>query len=130
MNAFTNLELAALRSIFSETPDLAADLQQQMDRATVIKRENTGAGFLTTIGVPSDTPQVRTRKVLGYETYARIHGLEHGLGFVLFIREGRMHLLDGYSPGSESTVPLDFLDLTFEIFNAPIQYVGGVPAPD
>ena len=57
MNAFTNLELAALHSIFSATPRLTADLQRQMVRATAIKRENTGYGFFTTIAVPADAPQ-------------------------------------------------------------------------
>ena len=124
MGTFTSLELAALRAIFSETPDLTADLEQQMDRAAVTKRENTGAGFFTTIAVSDDAPQVNTHRILGHKTHARVHGLEHGLGFVLFMREGRMHLLEGYGYGPESTASLDLLDLTFEIFNAPAQHVG------
>jgi hypothetical protein len=39
--AFTELEGAALRSIFSETPELAAGLEQQLAAATVTERENS-----------------------------------------------------------------------------------------
>ena len=120
MGMFTDLELAALHSIFSETPELAADLERQMERATIVKRENTGGGFFTTIMVSTDALQVNAPRVLGYETHARIHGLKHGLGFVLFMEEGRMHLLEGYAWGSESTALLDLFDLTFEIFNQRI----------
>ena len=91
-----------------------------MERATATKRENTGCGFFTTIAVSADGPQVNAPSVLGYETHARVLGLEHGLGFVLFMREGRMHLLEGYAWGPESTALLDLFGLTFEIFNAPI----------
>lgn len=113
-----------LHSIFLETPELAPDLERQMERANATKRENTGCGFFTTIAVPADALQVSTPSVLGYETHARVHGLEHGLGFVLFMREGRMYLLEGYAWGSEGTASLDLFNLTFEIFNAPIQRIG------
>ena len=120
MNTFTSLELAALHSIFSETPDLAADLKRQMERATVVKRENTGSGFFTTIAVSIDAPQLNAPRVLGHETQARVHGLGHDLGFVLFMEEGRMHFLEGYAWGSESTASLDLLDLTFEVYKQRI----------
>ena len=89
MTAFTELELAALRSIFSETPELASALEGQLAVATVTERENSGGGFFTTIVVSDDAPRVSCPKVLGYETQARVTGLEHGLGFVLFMEDGR-----------------------------------------
>ena len=52
MSEFTKLEEAALRSIFSETPELAAIFERQLKNARVTKRENTGGGFFTTISVP------------------------------------------------------------------------------
>lgn len=124
MGTFTNLELAALHSIFSETPELAAGLERQMERATVAKRENTGGGFFTSITVSTEALQVSAPRVLGYETRAHVHGLEHGFGFVLFMEKGRMHLLEGYAWGSESTALLDLFGLTFEIFNQRIERIG------
>lgn len=119
MTGFTRLEEAVLHAIFAETPDLA-HLERQLERATVVERENSGGGFFTTIAVAAEAPRVAGPGVLGYETHARVDGLEHGLGFVLFMKKGRLHLLEGYSWSPESTANLDLATLTFEIFNAPI----------
>ena len=124
MAAFTELELAALRSIFSETPGLAAELERQLTVATVTERENTGGGFFTDIAVPEDVPALDNPKVLGCETAARVAGLQHGLGFVLFMENGRLHLLEGYAWAPESTAALNLSDLEFEIFKQPVTRVG------
>jgi hypothetical protein len=119
--AFTDLELAALHSIFSETPELQAQLERQLAAAAVTNRENSGAGFFTTIAVADDAPQVSSPRVLGYETQARAAGLEHGLGFILFMENGRLHLLEGFAWGPESTASLDLAALTFEVYKEPVQ---------
>ena len=121
MTHFTNMETAALRAIFAETPAISSDLQRQLSRATVTKRENTGGGFYTDIAVPDDVPGVKCPKVLGYATHARVEGLEHGLGFVLFLEDGRLQLLEGYARGPESTTSLDLHSLSFEIYHEPLQ---------
>ena len=112
---FTQMELVALRSIFYETPELAAGLERQLAAATVTERENSGAGFFTTISVPDGPPRVNSPKVLGYETHAHVKGMEYGLGFVLFMKDGALDMLEGYAfAGSTST--LDLTDLQFEVF--------------
>lgn len=121
MTGFTAMEKAALRAIISETPALSAALEHQLERAGVTKRENTGGGFFTDIAVPDDAPRVQCPKVLGYATHARVGGLAHGLGFVLFMEHGRLHLLEGFAWGPESTASLDLDNLSFEIFHEPIQ---------
>ncbi|WP_375403813.1 hypothetical protein [uncultured Sphingomonas sp.] len=117
MGDFTEMETWALQAIFDETPALSLKLRHQLCCATVTKRKNTGGGFFTSIVLPKDTPQVECPRVLGYATHARVEGLEHGLGFVLFMEDGRLHLLEGFAWGPESTVSLDLNSLSFEIFN-------------
>lgn len=123
MAAFTPLELAALNSIFEETPELAASLKAQLADATVTKRMNSGAGFLTTICVPADTDPVSGPSVLGEETGARVIGLEHGLGFVLFLSDGRLRQLEGYAYG-ENTSMLALEDLAPDVFRQPVNQTG------
>lgn len=120
MTGFTKLEKAALHSIFSETPEFAADLHRQLKSAAVTERENTGRGFFTTITVPEDTPRVSSPKVLGYETHARIGGMEYGLGFVLFMQQGKLDLLEGYALAG-STAALKLTEVAFEIYKAPMR---------
>jgi hypothetical protein len=124
MSAFTDLEVAALRGIFLETPELAPALERQLELAEVSERKNTGGGFLTTIKVADIAPAVDCPSVLGYATHARISGLEHGFGFVLFIGAGTLQMLDGFAWGSESTHDLDLTALQFEIYNQPVQRLG------
>jgi hypothetical protein len=113
---FTDLELAVLRSIFSEKPELAPALEEQLAVASVAKRENTGGGFFTRISIDGDPPRVVVSDVLGYDTQARVKGLEHGMGFVLFTEDGLIHLLEGFSWGPESTAQLNLQTLEFEIY--------------
>lgn len=121
MTDLTEMETAALQAIFAETPAMASALQRQLDRAKVKSRENTGGGFFTDIAVPEDEPRLKCSNVLGYETHVRVEGLEHGLGFVLFMKDGHLQKLEGFAWGPESTASLDLSNLSFEIFNEPIQ---------
>lgn len=121
MTRFTEMETAALRAIFAETPAIALALETQLSRAVVTKRENSGGGFFTDIAVPDDVPLVDCPYTLGNATHARVEGLEHGLGFVLFMREGKLDQLEGHAWGPENTAPLDLTNLSFEIYHEPIQ---------
>ena len=123
MTASTNLELAAPRAIFLETPDWAAGLELQSKRATVLKRENVDCGFFTYIAVSSEVPNVGSPGTLYCINAARVHGIEHGLWFVLFADEGRIHMLEGYTFDPKSTALLDLFNLTFEISNEAIYYM-------
>jgi hypothetical protein len=124
MSAFTNLEVAALRAIFLETPELAPALERQIEAAEVSDRENSGSGFFTTIRVADDAPAVDSPSVLGYATQAHISGLEDGFGFVLYIKAGKLHMLEGFAWGPENTHDLDLTALQFELYNEPVQRFG------
>ena len=124
MTEFTDLEVAALRAIFLETPALAPALGRQLEASVVAERENSGGGFFTTMRVADDAPAVESPSVLGDCTHARISGLEHGFGFVLFMKGGRLHMLEGFAYGPESTHDLDLTALRFQIYNQPVQRLG------
>lgn len=87
--------------------------------AVGISRENTGAGFFTTVVVSSSSERVECPRVLGNQTHARVDGLKYGLGFVLFMKDGWLQLLDGYSCGGEDTTNLPLSDLIFQIAESP-----------
>ena len=123
MTAFTELELAALHSIVSETAELAPQFERQLSVATVTGRENTGVGFFTTISMPPTTVAIDRVEPLSGETHARVPGLEHGLGFVLFLADGRIETLEAFTYGSESTSSLDLANLSFEIVREPVNRV-------
>ncbi len=121
MTKLTDLEAAALRAIFLETPELAPALERQLAASVVTERENSGGGFFTTLRCADDALGVDSPSVLGHATHARIGGLEHGFGFILFMEDGQLHMLEGFAYGPESTHDLDLAALQFEIYNEPVQ---------
>jgi len=109
------LEEAVLRAICETHAADRASLEAQLSRATVLRRENTGVGFYTDFSVE------RTAKnhALGGERMrsgpaASVSGLKHGVGFILWLKEGYAHHLEGYSYG-ESTAGIDFEQVSFEL---------------
>lgn len=115
-SCFTALESAVLRAICEkELVDRnRRDLEGQLSTAVLVSRENTGAGFYTSFavnrgsGVPVSGERLRNGPAM------RIDGLQHGMGFILWLKDGYAELLEGYSYG-ESTVEIDFKRAGFEI---------------
>ena len=73
-------------------------LRQQLSCAAVSKREFTGVGFWTKFALPDgaqvkrDVPDMTLQDV-----HAKLPGLEHGAGFILFIHGGVLTTLEGYT---------------------------------
>ena len=112
--AFTPLEQTVLRVICEMHAVDRDALEAQLSSATVLSRENTGAGFFTRIDVGRSTLLLigGERRRDGPE--ARIDGLEHGMGFILWLKEGYLDCLEGYSY-ADSTIGIDFEKIDFEI---------------
>jgi hypothetical protein len=112
MDNLSALERAVLDAIALQLPDLAESLAHQQQLARVTARANTGAGFYTTFDVSAGPLVEGVSSPVG-NVSATIHGLEHGMGFLLWLKDGKMHQLEGYSFG-ESTLDLDLKHVHFE----------------
>jgi hypothetical protein len=111
MHELTPLERAVLLAIVEQATEVSPLLGLQVDSARVVKRENTGAGFYTTFDVSSSEAMDGVKSPLG-DVGATVNGLEHGMGFLLWIEDGRVGQLEGYSY-DESTSGLDFEHIRF-----------------
>ncbi len=98
MEVLSPLEEAVLSKLLSgEDPRLRL-LRQQLVRIRVARRQMTGVGFLTELEVPPEAPSAPLPpKVRIGDVIADVDGLQGGLGFVLFIEDGRLALLEGYT---------------------------------
>ncbi|MFY9730672.1 MAG: hypothetical protein WBQ04_09500 [Candidatus Acidiferrales bacterium] len=115
-SCFTTLESSVLRAI-CEKESVDRDrtaLEAQLSEAVLVSRENTGAGFYTSFSVNrgSNLPVGGERLRNGPEM--RIDGLQHGMGFIPWLKDGYAELIEGYSYG-ESTIEIDFERVGFEI---------------
>ncbi len=94
--SFTVLERKVLDAVCEMHPADRSALESQLARAVIRSRENTGAGFYTRFEVDSSQ-----RAVSGDRTRAgpnaTIEGLQHGMGFILWLDRGYAATLEGYS---------------------------------
>ena len=78
-------------------------LRAQLDRATVTSREFTGVGFFTELEVPEDVPRAPLGERVVFDggpgegVGAEFEGLAHGAGFIVFIEQGRLKMLEGFT---------------------------------
>jgi hypothetical protein len=97
VESFTDLEQAVLDKLLAGDNPALDVLRTQAERSRVSNREFTGVGFWTDLEVPEDAPAATPRDLTLGDVYATIHGLEHGAGFQLLIRGGRLSLLEGFT---------------------------------
>ena len=94
---FTPLERAVLHAICEVHLVDRAALEAQLSTAIVLSRENTGAGSYTRFSVKRSSLAAIQGERLRHGPSARIEGLEHGMGFILWLEEGYADCLEAYS---------------------------------
>jgi hypothetical protein len=99
------LESAVLDLLLSRTDEGYAALREQLTAVEVTARHMSGAGFFTTLTIPSCSPKApRTvgnplGKDSAYEevVHADIREMAHGAGFLLWLEDGLMSELEGFA---------------------------------
>ncbi len=92
----TPLESAVLDKLLDKQGEPFTTLREQLAHLEVASRKFTGVGFFTNFSLPVDAPvrrDVPSTEVTGVG--AAIPQLEHGAGFVLFVRHGIASVLEG-----------------------------------
>jgi hypothetical protein len=89
-------------------------LRDQMQSASVVKRSYTGCGFFTDLSVPDTCTPVPGEPPFELENVSGISPkLELGIGFILFIRRGRLCQLEAFTYGEPWPADLGDLTLVF-----------------
>jgi hypothetical protein len=86
--------------IAGDHPALTA-LQEQLRFATLREVQMTGHGFYADFDTPSDVPLTVPASFAGGDAEIVLEGASAKAGCVLFIREGRLATLEGYTFGDE-----------------------------
>ena len=95
------LEKEALEMLLAGDHPALVTLRKQLDVFVVEDREFTGAGFFTDFHIPDGAVVTIDAKIHGVfgDVYADIDSHPHGVGFILFVKDGCMSMLEGYSYG-------------------------------
>jgi hypothetical protein len=112
----TPLEMAVLREHVKQLPrkDSAA-LVEQIDAISVRSRENTGAGFFTYFVFKSPPLHKVKTDMKKCHVTATINDLSNALGFILWVKDGYVDCLEGYTLAMDSTADLDLAMAEFEL---------------
>ena len=110
----SKIEKAVLEKLIEGSIPLLTELRKQFDVCTVKDREFTGVGFFTYFSVPEEThKKVGLNLVLGDVFGDDIPELQRGAGFMLFIEDGILTCLEGYSYEEPWPTQVDEFRLTY-----------------
>jgi hypothetical protein len=106
------IERAVFEAAARDYPAAAESLRRQTEIAQVTNFRNTGEGFFSDISVPQDAPLLGTASPLDVGT-GTVEAVE--MGFLIFVKDGRAFLLEGYVFGVISTLHIDFERVSCEV---------------
>ena len=101
----TPLERAVIETLLAREEPGYDNLRAQIGSCRVTGREMTGVGFYTALEVDATAspapPAVGNPVGQGHEfpddVYADLDGLRHGVGFLLWLDDGRLATLEGFT---------------------------------
>ena len=91
------IEKAVLEKLLDGSLPLLVQLRKQLTRCIVAKREFTGFGFYAIFDVPDDVRPITGFDIKFGDVVAEIPELPSGAGFLLYIKDGVLDMLEGFS---------------------------------
>lgn len=114
-----SLEDAVLSKLLAGDDEVLEALRLQLAHATIKSRQMTGAGFYLNFSIPAavepiiaTVPTIKSNFCFG-DVAAHIDGLENGAGFLLWITDGRLDFLEGYTYDEPWLTPIENFHLQY-----------------
>ena len=95
----TELEQAVLTMLLAGDDATLVLLRAQLNAATIVSRKMPGVGFFTDFHVPEVVERTAPKDFVIGDVHANLSGLSHGAGFLLFIRDDKLSMLEGFCYG-------------------------------
>lgn len=98
MRGLEPLEAAVIEKLLSGEHPALQGLRRQLSHLSVASRRYSGTGFFTEFALEPEAVAVSLPNRIRFgDVEATIRGVAHGAGFVLYIDDGRLYLLEGYT---------------------------------
>jgi hypothetical protein len=98
MTNLTTLEDRVLEMLLRGEDEVLSVLRQQAKQMQVSSRKMTGVGFYTEFVVPPEAPRVLGRPTLKLgDVNGTADNVKHGFGFLLYVADGALSMLEGYT---------------------------------
>jgi hypothetical protein len=95
------LELTVLSLLLAGDDPVLALLRAQSEAATIASREMTGVGFYTNFVVPESVDRTVPQNFVLDDVFGTFTGSDTDAGFLLFVRNGVVSCLEGFTYGDE-----------------------------
>jgi hypothetical protein len=117
----TSLERAVLACIADASPEDGAALRAQLAAARHRDCKNTGCGFFTYFDIDRAAPPIGERKARDMRDgpFGQVEGAAHGMGFILWLKDGYADCLEGYCYANDHTKGWDLENLSFDLSASP-----------
>jgi len=114
--SLTYFEKSVLDKLLAGDDPVLEALRGQMRSCRVVGRTFTGCGFFTDLQVEPSVPaaEVPGGTLRIGDVSAKIKGLLHGAGFVLFVENGYLAFLEGYSYDEPWPEVVDTFELHYD----------------
>lgn len=105
MIKLTPFERDVMHALLAGEDHLLSLLRNQLERVSSVSRKETGVGFYITFDIPKDIPKTFEIDPLIKHNFcfgdvdASLEGLKNGAGFLLWIADGYLSQLEGYTYG-------------------------------
>jgi hypothetical protein len=96
-SGLTPLEQEVIATILRPAHPVMDGLCKQLELCRVVSREFSGVGFFTTVAGPDDLRVAAPGRLVLGDVQADIPGLLHGAGFLLWVEDGMITMLEGFS---------------------------------
>lgn len=98
MNNLTPFEQAVMQKLLDGEDEILLILREQLKKTIVTKREMTGVGFYTTFFVSDGVQLLLDNSSFKFgDVVAKMPELNFGTGFLLYVLDGALHMLEGYT---------------------------------
>jgi|HubBroStandDraft_4_1064222.scaffolds.fasta_scaffold221396_2 hypothetical protein len=117
MQGLLPLEEAVIDMLLAGDHPSLSKLRAQLSLAEIRSRQSNGEGFFVEFEVPAgvERPSIQQKSLHIADVKATLPELKRGAGFILFVREGRLAMLEAYSfdepwPEAVTTFALRYTD--------------------
>jgi len=92
-----SLEQTILQMLLAGDDTVLALLRTQREAATIVSRKMTGVGFFIHFAVPESIERTTPQHFVIGDVSGSLSSLANGAGFLLFIKNGVLSCLEGYT---------------------------------
>src|SRR6266568_1312153 len=97
MVGLSGFEQAVLDKFLEGDHPVLTVLRAQAETGRLGTRNYSGAGFYLSFEMAHGAPMASVGDFRLGDVVAKVVGLQYGAGFLLFVREGRLAVMEGYS---------------------------------